>query len=196
MKKVLILLACAAAIVACSKEEPIAINQGQAISFSSPFINKATRAITEVSTATLSEFNVWGTGTDTSDANEVVIFDGTHIVKESGVWKYKNAEDVQYWVPGADYAFTAIANHIDKNHVTLSSGMPTAINATVSNTEGANDLILARAAVDEAEANEGPVDLTFSHLMSKVAFTVTSTTPLTGDYKYVVSGITDRKSVV
>lgn len=177
MKKVLILLACAAAIVACSKEEPIAINQGQAISFSNPFINKVTRAIDYSHTAMPGEFKIYGTTTGSeTGSTPVAIYSGETATKDGSVY---SPSTTQYWVDGNKYAFQAVVKG------TIADGKI----AYVSNK---TDILFANVPEFTYVKNTSPVTcpLTFNHILSKVQFTFKNNITDNALYTYKVTGVT------
>jgi hypothetical protein len=184
MKKTIIaIMVITATAVACNKAEVIESNPGQAIAFGEAFVDNATKATdnTYSGTSDLTSFNVYGTVTGT--AGTVNIFDGVAVTGTVGAAEWSYAEQyAQYWIPGADYAFAAV---VDADAVTQNAlKMPTSL---TYNTEGQKDLLYATAAVEDAVATQGVVNFTFSHLLSKAQFTVTSNTA--GGYYHTVTGI-------
>lgn len=162
MKKLFILLACAATVVACSKDETIASFKGDAIKFGNPFVNKSTRLDTYGVNKDLTSFNVWGTVQGTP------IYTGNKVENEEGEWTADAAP--QYWADGATYNFAAIA---DGTAATLEAGLPATIDYTLSND---NDLLYATSGEFKYASGqtEKTVEFTFEHLLSKAKFTVTS----------------------
>lgn len=183
MKKLFILLACAATMVACSKDEVLEVNKGEAIAFGNPFVSKVTRA--DVPTygvsKDLTEFKVWGTVTGVYDGAERTepIYAGTTVRGTvGGDWTAEG--DPLYWAEGAAYKFAAIA---DGTATTLVDGLP----ATISYIQADQlDLLYAEAAVASASATQVPVNFQFSHLLSKVKVTVTTDIAAEG-YSHEVS---------
>lgn len=178
MKKLFILLACAATMVACSKDEALEVNKGKAIAFGNPFVSKVTKADVETYGVSkdLEEFKVWGT------VNGAPIYAGTTVSGTVG-GDWTAAGDPQYWAEGAAYKFAAIA---DGTAATLENGLP----ATISYTQADQlDLLYAENnTVTSAEADQDPVNFQFSHLLSKVKFTVTTDIAAEG-YSHVVEAI-------
>ena len=63
MKRLFIAVLAVAALTACSKEETVNIDRGEAIAFGNAFVDNATRAIDPSygeNGAALTEFQVWG----------------------------------------------------------------------------------------------------------------------------------------
>ena len=183
MKKTFIAIMAIAALAACNKAEVLETAKGDAITFGEAFVDNATKATdnTYSGTKDLALFNVYGTVTGT--AGTVNIFDGVPVTGTVGAaeWSY-DAQYAQYWIPGADYDFVGIvdADAVAQNDLK----MPTAI---TYNTAGQKDLLYATAHVEDATATQGVVNMTFSHLLSKAQFTVTSNTA--GGYYHSVTGI-------
>ena len=109
MKKLFTIIAVAAAMVSCAKEEVVSFDQGEAIEFGS-FVDNATRAdaATDPSYSTttgkgvaLTQFNVYGA------VEGVNIFNGNAVTKGDAAygaaWTLTGAK--QYWIAGADYKF-------------------------------------------------------------------------------------------
>ena len=185
MKKTLIALAALAMVAACNKAEIVESTQDNLIGFNAPFVDNATKATDNTYGATnkLTSFDVYGTVTGT--AGTVNIFDGVKVTGTAGtseVWSY-DAQYAQYWIPGANYSFAAVvdANEVAQDNTTK---MPTALSYA---TAGQKDLLYATASVTNATANQGAVNLTFAHLLSKAHFTVTSNTA--GGYSHTVKDI-------
>jgi hypothetical protein len=184
MKKTLFaLIALAVATVGCNKVEVINTTPDNLIGFNSPFVENATKVAADPTygEVALTQFNVYGTVTGT--AGTVNIFDGVSVTGTVGATEWSYAEQFnQYWIPGADYDFIGIvdADAVDQN--TLK--MPTSI---TYNTAGQKDLLYATAHVEDAAATQAAVNMSFSHLLSKAHFTVTSNTA--GGYYHSVTGI-------
>lgn len=187
MKKIFFAAIALVALASCAKEEFVSVNR-QAISFGEAFVDNATRA--DYSDGQdLTTFDVFGTVTGT--AGTVNIFAGIPVTGTVGAdtWSY-DQQYAQYWIPGADYNFAAVvdADGVGTSTDTATYGMPTTLTSTADATTGVrNDLLYAEAHVEDAAANQGVVDFTFFHLLSKVRFTVTSTAQ--GGYYHEVTGI-------
>lgn len=183
MKKLFISMLAVAALVSCSKEQTIVADKGELIGFNS-FVENSTRAAAATdpsySTTTgkgvaLTQFNVYGA------VNGVNIFDGDNVTKGdaaySAAWTCDGAK--QYWINGADYEFVAVVDgnktvgeNVITSTTTNGAGIPTAI---TYNSDGATDLLCARV-VRENNTDTSVVPFTFSHLLSKVKFSVKNTT--------------------
>lgn len=185
MKKILISMLAVAALVSCSKEESIRVDQGEAIAFGNAFVDNSTRADYSDGVQKLTKFNVYGTVTGT--AGTVNIFNGVEVIGNVGnaVWSYAE-QYAQYWIAGADYNFAAVvdANVATKDSYNMPLTLTTIADDATSNLE---DMLYATASVEDAAANQAPVNFTFSHLLSKAKFTVTSNAE--GGYYHTVTGI-------
>lgn len=177
MKKILFSVLAMAAFAACSTEEQIAAPKGEVIAFGNAFVDNSVRAAeaTDPSykTASLTKFNVYGA------VNGVNIFDGDEVSGEVGanVWNFTDSTTPkQYWIPGAPYKFVAVVDG-SKDGVTAitpdAAGLPKTITYTV---DGKTDLLCEVVNINSAAADQGVVAFTFSHLLSKVKFSVKNTT--------------------
>ena len=193
MKKAIIALAAVVALAACSKEETIIADRGDAIGFGTPFVENSTRV--DYSTpGALTQFNVYGTVTGT--AGTVNIYEGVEVTKtqqngtdigDAGSWWYA-AGDAQYWIPGASYNFAAI---VDATVATKDTyRMPLTLTTQADAAMYLKDMLYATATASvnaQGTPSANPVNFNFSHLLSKVKFTVTSNAM--GGYYHTVTGI-------
>ena len=193
MKKLFTILAVAATLVSCAKEDVVREAEGEAIQFGNAFVENSTRAATATdpsySTTTgkgvaLESFNVYGA------VNGVNIFNGNLVEKKGAAygaaWTLTGAK--QYWINGADYEFVAVVDGnktvkdgetdvVVTSTATNESGIPTSI---TYNSDGATDLLCARVE-RKKDATTGNTDTSlvsfnFTHLLSKVKFSVKNTT--------------------
>lgn len=189
MKRLFIAVLAVAALAACSKEEAVNIDRGEAIGFSAPFVDNATRAAIDPSysgTKSLASFNVYGTVT--GNANTINLFDGDPVTGSIGqaVW---SCTEEQYWTPSCSYKFTAIA---DATSVAVDGyGMPTTITFNENTTAGGDLLLATATATTDADAtpSQNPVAFTFNHLLSKVKFTFSKPDYNNTRYTYKITGI-------
>ena len=177
MKKLFISMLAVAALASCSNEQTLELNPGEAISFGNAFIENATRATVAAdpsySTTTgkgvaLTAFDVYGA------VNGVNIFNGNQVSKGDAAYNaaWTLTGPPQYWIAGASYVFDAV---VDATTVTTSTatGLPTSLNYVVS---GQKDMLHARVSTTGKPNDTGVVAFTFSHLLSKVKFSVRNTT--------------------
>ena len=202
MKKIIFATLAAAALVACAKEEPIALNQEE-IGFTNAFVDGSVRSVDPSTTeANLVGFQVYGTTLgDHTGAYTVNIFNniavGYSLPNGIGVdgWKYAT-NFVQYWIAGNTYNFAAVANAadtavaVDETPQSLTVGMPVSI---AYDAETQKDLLYAEYndVVGKVSGND-PIAFTFNHLLSKVKFTfknLSATGDGTSKYTYKVTGI-------
>lgn len=173
MKKNLILMGAAiAALSSCTQSEVLDVPESKAIRFSS-FVDKPTRAVTEVTG--LTNFYVFGNfGTDDSYGNTA----------------YNNESNAQayYWAAtGNKYRFGAYANgengkltsttQVSFSPTAETDGTLTFTNYAPQDNDG-KDLVAAiptTYTVNGSEDGETKVNLTFKHLLSQVKFTFKTT---------------------
>lgn len=186
MKKILISMLAVAALVSCSKEESIRVDQGEAIEFGNAFVDNATRA-TDPSysgTADFTSFQVWGTVKANETANPVAIYEGATVsgtVGPNSVW---TCGVKQYWIKDALYNFAALAN---AGTVTLGTDL---LPKTVTYTANQTDLVYAKSAQYTGKASGNDlVAFTFQHLLSKVNFTVVNGSQSATGYSFQVRNI-------
>lgn len=171
-----------AALAACTSEQTIVAPQNEAIGFDT-FVDNSTRA-TDITKDNLTEFGVYASIENASGA--ALILTNERVYNDSG-WKYNNT---QYWVPQANYEFTAFAPRTNADITpavtahwtytpTTADGKTTADNGVVTfNNESAvadQDFIFAAADRDMTnvtalESQPEKVSFTFAHELSKIAF--------------------------
>lgn len=199
MKKYISMALAAMALVSCSNDEFLEINQ-EAISFGEAFVDNATRAYDPSYGAdanALTQFNVWGSvkGTVNGTTKWSSVFKNDNVEGEVGAGLWNCTTKTQYWIPGADYKFAAVVNAgTDLSKFTVGDdNIPTAV--TFTSTDGQQDLLYASAEVLKATGNS-PVNFTFKHMLAKVVFAVENTTnsqegnkDKTSPYYYKVTGV-------
>lgn len=191
MKKLLISMLAVATLASCAKEETLSFDKGEAIQFGS-FVENSTRADDPSYSANdIDSFKVYGT------VNGVNIYNGNVVSRPSAVagegygdvWTCTGTQ--QYWIAGAQYKFVGIVDG-DKENVTettVVNGMPTAIKYTA---DGKTDLLCQT--IDRTAKTDGTdndiVAFNFTHLLSKVNFTVVNGSKGATGYSFVVKNIT------
>ena len=184
MKKFFIAIAAIATAAACSQNETISLDNGEAICFGNAFVENSVRATDPTyGTVALTKFNVYGTVTGTGNGT-VNIFNGNEVTGSVGnnVW---NCDNKQYWIAGALYQFAAVA---DGTVTADTNGMPTSIATIADSNSNVKDLLYAtNGPITGKASGNDKVNFTFAHLLSKVHFTVTSNTE--GGYYYSVKKI-------
>ena len=193
MKKVIFAMAAVVALAACSKEQTIVADRGDAIGFDS-FIENSTRAIDPSygTTNLIEEFYVWGTVKGNAMADAMLLYNGAKVydtTPEYGV--AYGCDQTEYWIPSATYNFVALAGH---NGVTLANDMPETISYTAN---GTTDLIYTKvgetvktnqqSVPDNVNTNKC-VAFNFNHLLSKVHFKFTNDSK-SDNYKFIIKDI-------
>ena len=179
-------------MVSCSKEEVLEVNREQ-IAFGEAFVENSTRAAidgTYKAGKDIQSFKVWGTVKAIASSTEVVIFDGTTVSRPDDLTGYDPAtawicDTVQYWVPNAEYNFTAVVD-----------GENNTDNLIMWELSSQKDVLLATTEVTVMNdgypmgTNNGLVAFTFNHLLSKAYFTFKTTKAFATDaYTYEISDI-------
>ena len=165
-----------AALVACNKAEVVESAPAAKIAFDNAFVDNATKAATDITLASLSDFGVYGTVT--KDPNSALIFNNTEVTKDGTTYTYS---PVQYWIEGAQYTFSAYAPFTGAKWAFTPADAKDAYNGTLSfnnkEAQGEQDLLFAsatRTTPGTIDASPAAVSFTFSHLLSKVVFKYTN----------------------
>lgn len=179
MKKSFLMFGVAAmALASCTQNEVVEYAENRAIQFDT-FVNNNTRAVTELKTEGLTQFNVFAHhGTNTVDYNNVLVT-GT---STSGWTPAANA----YWQAGNAYEFAAYSNQNGElSNVSFANKTLTFTGYEVAG----KDLVAAQTSVDEQDnVNKyTAVNLTFYHMLSQIKFTFTNSDA--ADYKLIISNI-------
>lgn len=179
MKKILFVAAACVALASCSKEEIVSVDKGAAIGFDT-FVENSTRA-NDITKANLSQFSVYGSVSVAANGSQGFIFDNEEVTKSGDVYTYS---PVQYWIPGADYKFSAFASLTSTQTATsqwsFEKGANAANGTIVFDNEAAEanqDLVYAYRALETAStitSAPAPVGFTFNHMLSRVMFTITN----------------------
>lgn len=156
--------------------------EGELIGFNS-FVENSTRATDpSYSNKDIAKFNVYGT------VNNVLIYPGTEITKgEAAYGSAWTCPVDQYWIADADYKFVGIVDGNVANVTTTNldgDGMPTSVEYTA---DGKTDLLCQTIT---RKNDTSIVKFNFSHLLSKVNFTVVNGSSTADGYSFVVKNIT------
>ena len=179
MKKLLVSVLAIAGLVACTQETTLVQKGNAPMEFGGAFVENATRANAAVDPSTTTEsitgFDVWGF----MDSAEGVVFMDEDVTGGQGNFTYVNT---QYWAPGHNYYFAALAPMNSKNVTeTLASGDAAKLGLGTIKfnvTDGAEDLLysavgpIASPAADATTVE--PVKFQFNHMLSKVKFSFTN----------------------
>ncbi len=179
MKKLLVSVLAIAGLVACTQETTLVQKGNAPMEFGAAFVDNATRADKaadpSITTATITGFDVWGF----MDSAEGVVFMDEDVTGGQGNFTYVNT---QYWAPGHNYYFAALAPMNSENVTeTLASGDAAKLGLgtiTFNVTDGAEDLLYSAVGPIAAPAADAttvePVKFQFNHMLSKVKFSFTN----------------------
>ena len=191
MKKLFVSVLAVAALAACANEEIVSMDKGEAIQFGNAFVNNSTRAADpSYSTKDIESLLVYGT------VNNQNIFDAAIVSKGdnnyNSTWSCTDAlgnEIKQYWIAGANYKFVGIVDGVKDGVTTTDVDQNTKMPTTITyNADGKTDLLCAT--VERLNnTNYNTVAFTFTHLLSKVNFTVTNESTDASGYSFVVKNI-------
>ena len=187
MKKFLFLgIAATAMFASCTNDEMVEMNPQSAIGFET-FVDKSTRAATDVTTDNLTAFWVYGWRTKGTTTEQ--IFNAQEVTANEGVCTYS---PLQYWVGGYNYTFEAIAPKSGDNGVTFNAANGASTIKFVSDSE--TDLIYATGSKDLTSTTNlantpGAVGLVFNHLLSRVKFSFVNGFPAESDVKLTVTNV-------
>lgn len=179
MKKLLVSVLAIAGLVACTQETTLVQKGNAPMEFGAAFVENATRANAAVDPSTTTEsitgFDVWGF----MDSAEGVVFMDEDVTRSEGNFTYVNT---QYWAPGHNYYFAALAPVNSPNVTeTLASGEAAKLGLGTIKfnvTDGAEDLLYSAVGPIAAPAANAttvePVKFQFNHMLSKVKFSFTN----------------------
>lgn len=166
-KSIFTALAAGAVVLAgCAKIETTEVPEGRVIGFDN-FVTNAVKSLDAV--ANLNKFYVYGGPTDNTS-----LFEGTEVSYANGAWSYS---PLKYWEATKTYNFAAYSNENESvSGVTLEADNHLKI--TDYTAEGTKDLVYAYShgiVCNDASAalNMPSVELTFYHILSRVAFKFT-----------------------
>lgn len=179
MKKSFLMFGVAAmALASCTQNEVVEYAENRVIQFDT-FVNNNTRAVTELETEGLTQFNVFAChGTNTVDYNNVRVTGSS----TSGWTPAANA----YWQAGNAYEFAAYSDQNGElSNVSFANKTLTFTGYEVAG----KDLVAAQTSVD-AQDNVNSytaVNLNFYHMLSQIKFTFTNSDA--ADYTLKISNI-------
>ncbi|MBO5972458.1 MAG: fimbrillin family protein [Alistipes sp.] len=156
MKKLFVSALAILGLVACAKDDVVSVQDNRtAIGFDT-FVENVTRV--GYTTDNLDGFDVWAYMGDTRILND------EDVEKVNGVYTYGNT---QYWIPGQDYFFAALA---PLNLVNVTDASNEGLGEIgFTNVDGTEDLIYSTYSVT-ADGSQDKVNFQFNHLLSKVKF--------------------------
>ena len=167
MKKLFTILAVAATLVSCAKEDVVSQAAPEAIGFDNAFVENSTRSVNDPSFDAdnmFSDFAVYGF------VEGAVLLDGVRVAQENLAedqtktgWEYAGT---QYWIAGAKYNFNAVAP-LTNGGWTKTAATKDATTLSFTN-NGTTDLLYAYAAQEGKVSGNEAVAFTFRHTLSKV----------------------------
>lgn len=171
MKKTLLLVAAAVALVACSNEETVHQSAPEAIGFDNAFVENSTRSVNDPSFSSAEGGKMFGGFRVYGFVENAPLFEGTEVtgsgLGNDGAWTYTGT---QYWVAGANYKFHAVAP-ITENAQSVAYDVTNGVSFNYTNVDGTEDLLYAyQTAEGKTTGNNAKVAFTFDHILSKVKF--------------------------
>lgn len=177
MKKLFTILAVAATLVSCAKEDVVREAAREAIGFDNAFVENSTRSVKDPSFNAgnmFADFQVFGyvEGAPLFIDNNG-INSGVRVAKNIATniegqvntdWKY---EGTQYWIAGANYNFNAVAPATSGNWTKVDTTDATQTTLSFTN-NGTTDLLYATATAQGKVSGNEAVAFTFRHTLSKV----------------------------
>ena len=191
MKKILSAILVATALMGCNKENTLDSLEQPKIGFGYVFVNNTTKAAaTDLSTANLTEFSVFGALTVNSSTGK--IFENDRVYKNaSNDFVYDNT---QYWIPNTQYHFTAIAPYQTGNAAAWTYTTSEAQNGTITY-DASSDIDLLFAYVKPEKTAEKittqpeKVGFTFNHLLSRARFTFVNNVPEISNITFKITDV-------
>ena len=179
MKKTLLITLASIALVSCSQDETVATMDRAAIAFDKVFVANSTsaRAAVDLTAENLRNFTVYGSVVKEQQKGN--IFNNQLVSEQAGAYIYAPA---QYWIPGADYHFTAIAPNTDaqweyacREEDKSPYGTRQAHYGTITFDNGAakaeQDLLWAYTPASTMQSTPDVVNFSFHHMLSRAKFT-------------------------
>ena len=174
MKKLFTILAVAATLVSCAKEDVVREAAREAIGFDNAFVENSTRSVETPGYSSASLFNDFAVYGFVEGAT---LFNGVKVAKDGTVtngdlteaWKYAGT---QYWIAGANYDFYAVAPFNGGWSVkTGTTPASTGAVITFTNENGTQDLLYTGIVAQEGKVSgNAAVAFNFKHILSKVKF--------------------------
>lgn len=174
MKKMFWILGVAvAALTSCTNDEVVEVNQSNLIKFES-FVNKGTRAVTETTTAELSQFYViGGYGEDNSGKKYTNVFNNVAVTFNTTDNNWAPTTEAE-WTANT-YRFAAYANQNASESLSPTFDAE-GLKFTDYVVSDAKDLVAVLSGeVDNTDLGNEAVALTFKHMLSQVKFTFKNT---------------------
>lgn len=165
-KSIFTALAAGAVVLAgCAKIETTEVPEGRVIGFDN-FVTNAVKALDAEGDGGLTTFYVYGGPT-----NNTTLFAGRTVSYANGAWSYSPLE---YWEATRTYNFAAYSNE-NKSVTGVTLAADNHLKITDYNADGTKDLIYTykHGILCSDALNMPSVELTFYHILSRVAFKFT-----------------------
>lgn len=170
MKKLFTILAVAATLVSCAKEDVVREAAREAIGFDNAFVENSTRSVNDPSFSSEENGNMFDSFRVYGFVEDAPLFKGTEVTGsgfgEDGTWTYT---DTQYWIAGANYDFHAVAPTTD-NMTDIAYTAVNGVSFTYTNVSGEEDMLYAFAEEEGKVSGNEAVEFDFRHILSKVKF--------------------------
>lgn len=161
------------AVAACDKTVS-SVDHTQAFGFSGAFVNNAVKSASDITTATLSDFGVYGVITSADHS----IFENEKVYLDAGKFTY---DHTQYWASGKNYFFTAIAPYTGANWTftpksAAADDLTDCAGSISFNNDGTQDLLYAynpnetRTFTSATASSVKDVKFTFNHMLARIKF--------------------------
>ena len=199
MKKTLFITLASIALVSCSQDETVATMDRVAIEVDKVFIENSTssRAATDITAANLTDFAVYGSVVKGEQKGN--IFNNQEVTgTQAGGYTYSPA---QYWIPGAEYHFTAIApfegakwtytcREEDKSEYGTRQAHYGTITFDNAAAAAEQDLLWAYQSASTQTATPDAVRFSFQHMLSRAKFTFVNDFAEGSNISLKVKGVT------
>ena len=188
MKKILSIVLAAAVLVGCNKENTLGSLEQPEIGFGKAFVNNTVKA-TDLGSNNLENFGVFGALTVGTQSGK--IFNNDKVYKVGSDFKYDNT---QYWIPNAQYHFTAIAPYQSGDDAAWSYATNEAQNGTITY-DASKDVDLLFAYVKPAKttatitSQPDEVGFTFDHMLSRARFTFVNEVPAVSNITFKITEV-------
>ena len=188
MKRIFLAILAVAALAACNKSEVVESAPSAEIAFDDVFVDNATKAA-DLTASNLADFGVYGTVAKNNQSGP--IFENQKVQKSGTSFIYSPA---QYWVPSAEYTFSAIAPYQAGDNATWTYDAQTAKITFHNDIAQANQDLLFAYAERETEASitskPAAVGFTFNHQLARARFTFTNDFGAESNIQLVVKNVT------
>ena len=188
MKKILSIVLAAAVLVGCNKENTLGSLEQPEIGFGKAFVNSTVKA-TDLNKGNLENFGVFGALTVNNNTGK--IFNNDKVYKVGSDFKYDNT---QYWIPNAQYFFTAIAPYQSGDEAKWSYTTENAHTGTITYDASSDiDLLFAYVKPEQTPSTitsqPEKVSFTFDHMLSRARFTFVNEVPAVSNITFKITDV-------